>query len=209
MISAIHNEDYTEPDHNNSGLQFSIRMEPDPVNTKTDPEIELAYLVRPATNQTEALEAFKSISGKPIINEETGIKGEINRKQRDKRVSGAALQKSKMNGFSYADHFHAIANIDRLYRNASLVSDADDKDDDPNVLSIKRFVAPVVINDIYAEAYITIGQKIYSFELDEIKKPSDLKGGTLNERYHIPEGYNNLLSKIRTSVRRWCLSTGH
>ena len=32
--------------------------------------------------------------------------------------------------------------------------------------------------------------------MDELKKPSDLKGGTLKERYHIPEGYNKLLQKI-------------
>ncbi len=33
-------------------------------------------------------------------------------------------------------------------------------------------------------------------ELDELKKPSDITGGTLKERYHIPEGYNKLLQKI-------------
>ena len=71
----------------------------------------------------------------------------------------------------------------------------------PNVISIKRFVAPVLLGKDFAEAYITVketvGNKIYSLELDELKKPSDLKGGTLKERYHIPEGYNKLLQKIK------------
>ena len=64
----------------------------------------------------------------------------------------------------------------------------------------KRFIAPVLFGEDFAEAYITLketaGDKIYSMELDELKRPSDLKGGTLKERYHIPEGYNKLLQKI-------------
>ncbi|MBR2345140.1 MAG: hypothetical protein IKA71_05080 [Lentisphaeria bacterium] len=52
----------------------------------------------------------------------------------------------------------------------------------------------------FAEAYITLketaGDKIYSMELDELKRPSDIQGGTLKERYHIPEGCNKLLQKI-------------
>ena len=42
----------------------------------------------------------------------------------------------------------------------------------------------------------TAGGKLYSLELDELKKPSDIAGGTLNERYHIKEGYDKLLQKI-------------
>ena len=33
----------------------------------------------------------------------------------------------------------------------------------------------------------------------QLKKPSDLKGGILKERYHIPEGYDKLLQKIENA----------
>lgn len=182
------------------GVKAENQSEATGQNKQVDPDIELAQLIRPASNQKEALEALKELSGKEIVNRETKIPAQINRKQRDKLVSGAALQKSKNNGFDFSDHFHAIANIDRLYENANLVTDHPDKNGDPNVISIKRFVAPVVLESGYAEAYITVketvGNKIYSLELDELKKPSDLKGGTLKERYHIPEGYYKLLHKI-------------
>ena len=69
------------------------------------------------------------------------------------------------------------------------------------MLSIKRFVAPVYLNGEFAEAYITVketvGSKIYSLELDELKNPSDTQGSTLpKDRYHISEGYNKLLRKV-------------
>ena len=181
------------------GVKAENQSEATGQNKQVDLDIELAQLIRPASNQKEALEALKELSGKEIVNRETKIPAQINRKQRDKLVSGAALQKSKNNGFDFSDHFHAIANIDRLYENANLVTDHPDKNGDPNVISIKRFVAPVVLESGYAEAYITVketvGNKIYLLELDELKKPSDLKGGTLKERYHIPEGYYKLLHK--------------
>ena len=166
-----------------------------------DPEIYDMVLYRNAHNQAETLDALKSISGKDIINRESGIPATINSEQRNKLVSKTAMEKSQNNGFSYADHFHAVANIDHLYENASMVDVRNDNTGDPNVISIKRFVAPVLLNGEFAEAYITVketvGHKVYSLELDELKKPSDIKGGTLpKDRYHIPEGYNNLLRKV-------------
>ena len=166
-----------------------------------DREIDLMRLERPASTQAEALEALKALSGVNIVNRETGIAAQINRTQRDKLVSNAALDKSKANGFSYEDHFHAVANIDRLFMNGSLVDDRVDRKGNPDVVAIKRFVAPAWLNGDFAEAYITVkettGNKLYSLELDELKKPSDTKtGGTFKERYHIPEGYDTLLRKV-------------
>jgi len=170
-----------------------------------DREIDLMRLERPASTQAEALEALKALSGVNIVNRETGIAAQINRTQRDKLVSGAALAKSQLNGFTFADHFHAVANIDRLFMNGSLVDDRADRKGNPDVVSIKRFVAPAWLNGDFAEAYITVkettGNKLYSLELDELKKPSDLKGGTFKERYHIPEGYDTLLRKVEKARR--------
>ena len=153
-----------------------------------------------AENQSQALQALERLAGRNIINRGTGIKAQINSTQRNKLVSTMALSKSKDNGFSFEDHFAAVANIDKLFENGTMVDNQADKSGDPNIISIKRFVAPVMLGDDFAEAYITVketaGNKIYSLELDELKKPSDITGGTLKERYHIPEGYNKLLQKI-------------
>ena len=165
-----------------------------------DREIDLMRLERPASTQAEALEALKALSGVNIVNRETGIAAQINRTQRDKLVSSKAREKSNRNGFTNADHFHAVANIDRLFMNGSLVDDRVDRKGNPDVVSIKRFVAPAWLNGDFAEAYITVkettGNKLYSLELDELKKPSGIQGGTFKERYHIPEGYDTLLRKV-------------
>lgn len=172
----------------------------DILKQSNDLDISQMVLTQKATTQIEALKNLERLSGRDIKNRETGIYAQINSTQRNKLVSGAALAKSQNNGFSFKDHFTAVANIDKLFENGSIVDDRPDKDGDPNVLSVKRFSAPLLIGDDFAEAYITVketvGNKVYSMELDELKKPSDLKGGTLKERYHISEGYNNLLQKI-------------
>jgi len=173
----------------------------DVLSRSNDEDISQMVLTQKATNQTEALKALVRLSGKDITNRETGIKAQINSTQRNKLVSTVALFKSKNNGFSFEDHFAAVANIDKLFENGTMVDDRMDKSGDRNVISIKRFVAPVLLGDDFAEAYITVketsGNKVYSLELDELKKPSNITGGTLKERYHIPEGYNKLLQKIK------------
>ena len=173
----------------------------DVLSRSNDEDISQMVLTQKATNQTEALKTLERLAGKDITNRETGIKAQINSTQRNKLVSTVALSKSKNNGFSFEDHFAAVANIDKLFENGTMVDDRADKSGDQNVVSIKRFVAPVLIGDDFAEAYITVketaGNKVYSLELDELKKPSDITGGTLKERYHISEGYNKLLQKIK------------
>ena len=192
---------------NSGGVKFSM---PSDIGTEQsaanilsqsdDTDISQMVLSEKATNQAEALKALERLAGKDITNRETGIKAQINSTQRNKLVSTVALSKSKNNGFSFEDHFAAVANIDKLFENGTMVDDRTDKSGDPNIVSIKRFVAPVLLGEDFAEAYITVketaGNKIYSLELDELKKPSDITGGTLKERYPIPEGYTKLLQKI-------------
>ena len=196
---------FTENNGTDSDLKLSapgdrIVNSADILKRSNDLDISQMVLTQKATTQTEALKNLERLAGRDIKNRETGIDAQINSTQRNKLVSKVALSKSKDNGFSFEDHFTAVANIDQLFENGSMVDDRPDKDGDPNVLSVKRFSAPLLLGDEFAEAYITVketvGNKIYSIELDEIKKPSDITGGTLKERYHIPEGYNNLLQKI-------------
>ena len=166
-----------------------------------DPEIRQAVLKRSAQTRKEAEDALDTLAGRDIVNRETGTPAQVNRTQRDKLVSDKARKKSNSNGFSNSAHFRAVANIDALFENASKVDDRDDLDGNPDILSIKRFVAPAIIDGEFAEAYITVketvGNKIYSLELDELKKPSGIQGSTLpKDRYYIPEGYDKLLQKV-------------
>ena len=202
---GLNSDDFLVEDEQTEDLKLSApgdRVTDAETILKQSNDLDISQMVLgvKATNQSEALESLMRLAGSNIKNRETGIDAQINSIQRNKLVSKVALSKSKDNGFSFEDHFTAVANIDQLFENGSMVDDRPDKDGDPNVLSVKRFSAPIFLGDEFAEAYITVketvGNKIYSIELDEIKKPSDITGGTLKERYHIPEGYNNLLQKI-------------
>lgn len=97
-------------------------------------------------------------------------------------TSAKALEKSKTNGFSLDEHFELAAKIKPLYETAILVTAHGNlkNPDDPNVLSIKRFVSAAILKSgKKAELLITVkesianGHKIYSIELDEIKKASE------------------------------------
>ena len=149
-----------------------------------------------AKPQTETLQFKKWFKDSKAVDEN----GEPPMVYHGSKEKFTIFNKGEKNGFPFADHFAAVANIDKLFKNGTLVDDRADKSGDPNIVSIKRFVAPVLLGDDFAEAYITVketaGNKVYSWELDELKKPSDITGGTLKERYHIPEGDNKLLQKI-------------
>lgn len=82
------------------------------------------------------------------------------------------MKKSIDNGFSAEEHFEAVLKIKTLYRNSRLESSKPDRDNDPNILSIKRFSADFVLKSgKSAAAYITVKEikngdnKIYSLEL--------------------------------------------
>ena len=130
-----------------------------------------------ATRQ-KAADALDGLSGRDLVNAETGIKAQINGDQKRKIVSNAALDKSHANGFSPSQHFAVAAKIDKAWENASLVEEREDRARDVNIASIKRFVAPLLLDGEMATAYLTIkesmehGHRIYSLELQEIKIPT-------------------------------------
>jgi len=135
----------------------------------------------------QAIEYLKSLANKDIENIETGIKAQINSEQRNKIISLTALNKSQKNGFTANQHNAAAARIDKLFKHATQLESNPDKSGDKNIVSIKRFAAPILIKNEIAAAYITVkesiekGHRIYSLELQEIKKLPH-KGGTLQER---------------------------
>ena len=119
--------------------------------------------------------ALKQLSNTPLKNEETGISALIHSTQRRKILSAEAINKSKSNGFSVEDHSAAASIIDKLWKYAALGKSGPDKDGDVNIASIKRFVAPVRLDDRDAYAYITAkesvrdGHRVYSIELEKLE----------------------------------------
>jgi len=145
-----------------------------------NPEVRAAVTVdaKDATlGKTKA--ALAALAGKPLVNDETKIEAWINDVQARKIVSNKAVAKSEANGFTKAEHNAAAAIIDTLWKYASLGKSDADKDGDPNIRSVKRFVAPVFFRTgdgaKSAYAYITAkesvehGHRIYSIEIEKLE----------------------------------------
>ena len=131
--------------------------------------------------RTELKTALKPFINKDIENSATKIIARISSTGANKMGSGKAIQKSENNGFTVDEHFEIAKKIIELYKQAKLVHTGKDEKikDNPNILSIKRFVAETKLNSGKAvDALITVkegkeaGHRIYSIELDEIKTAS-------------------------------------
>lgn len=111
----------------------------------------------------EAREKLKALSGKFPVNlaTATGMKAQINTVQRNKIVSASAFRKSKNNGFTANEHNTAVSMIDKLWKHAEQVSDAQDKNGDVNIKSIKRFVSPLLFTgrDVPVYAWLTLRKR--------------------------------------------------
>jgi hypothetical protein len=133
----------------------------------------------------QTVEALRELAGKELTNLETGIRAQINSEQRNKIISLAAVKKSQANGFTANQHNAAAAKIDALWKHAVLAEERGDVAGDLNIVSIKRFASPLVIDNETAVAWMTVkesvahGHRIYSLELMEIEKLRN-KGGTPN-----------------------------
>ena len=86
--------------------------------------------------------------------------------------SAKEIEKSKDNGFSLDEHFEVAGNIISLYQTADLAEIRPSKEENPNIISIKRFVSPASFeNGLEAYAFITVkeskeeGNRIYSVEV--------------------------------------------
>ena len=166
-----------------------------------------AFPERTENEYTAVRNVLRSIQGNILNNEDTGIKAKLSSTGVNKMLSNKARDKSKNNGFEDAEHLQAAANIDRLFANAVLTEDRPDKNNDPNIVSIKRFSAPFYTGRGFAEARLTVkesiehGNRIYSLELDEIKKPSSPDKGGLDKQANTPalDGYSKLIQKIENA----------
>lgn len=125
--------------------------------------------------KNEAIKKLNKLIGIPLINIATEIIAFISSTQRDKMISNAATRKSAKNGFTYRIHNAAASRIDKLWKYAVLFESRTDRNNDINIRSIKRFIAPLKYGTKTAIAYITAkesklnGHRIYSLELENIK----------------------------------------
>jgi NADH dehydrogenase/NADH:ubiquinone oxidoreductase subunit G len=146
-------------------------------------------------------EALFRLAGKDLVNLETGITARIGSTQRSKIISTAALNKTLKNGFTAQQHNAAAAHIDKLWKHAEQIEEHPDKGNDANIKSVKRFAAPVIFGEETGIAYLTVkeslehGHRIYSIELQEIKKPR-LKGSTLEKRTTAEASKSNIAQKL-------------
>jgi len=126
--------------------------------------------------QQKALDVLKSLAGKDLINLQTGIKAQINRNQRTKIISNKAIDKTKVNGFTANQHYAVAESLEKAWQIALITGNNPDNKGDKNISSIKRFEAQISVDNEPAIAYITVketieyGHRIYSLELQEIKK---------------------------------------
>ena len=109
-------------------------------------------------------------------NKETGIEANLNTRSLKKMSSDKAIEKSKANGFTIADHFEVASKIKDLYIKSKLVETAPDNKGRRNVISIKRFRKNFKLsNGRNTVAHITVketlqnGHTIYSVELLELR----------------------------------------
>ena len=111
----------------------------------------------------------------------------MNRDQRDKLLCNTARRKSEANGFSKEEHFFLASRIQKLYKHAVCLGDYRDVNGARNVLAIRRFAAPFVVNGKRGYALLTVKlternsrqrggvvvtnkeARAYSIELDELR----------------------------------------
>ena len=133
-----------------------------------------------AARRSEADAVLRQKQGKVFTNRADGRKARFGRNGREKMLSNKAVEKSKANGFTAAQHNIAAANIDVLYEGASIYSSGADKQGMPDV-RIYRYSVPVSFGGTEAEARILVKETlsngepdgIYTVELSELRKPSD------------------------------------
>lgn len=112
--------------------------------------------IEPIEEREDLIKILKPLAGHDLTNEETKISAQVNNEQRGKLGSGAAIKKSIKNGFTREEHMGAAAKIAELYKKAILRFEREDDSGDPNVLSIRRFIAPIKVGEKPSYAKLTV-----------------------------------------------------
>nr|DAF06474.1 MAG TPA: MAEBL protein [Caudoviricetes sp.] len=174
------------------------------VRFAADAENGRAFPLRMEHTYPEVHEILRRMQGRELHNQEENLSARISSTGVNKVLSNKARQKSIANGFSDEQHLLAAANLDRLFENGVLLETRPDKNNDPNIASIKRLAAPFYVDGDFAEAILTLkesvehGNRVYSLELDEIRKPSssDKRGLENQADTRTLDGYEKITRKI-------------
>lgn len=129
----------------------------------------------------DLLNTLKPFASKPLVNKHDGRVAYISEKKIGKFGSGTALDVSKRNGFSEAQHFEVAKHLPELYQNAHLREiQLDLKNGDLNV-RMPRYEIAFTLDGNIVVAKITLketlngifkGNKLYTIELESIVKLS-------------------------------------
>ena len=137
----------------------------------------------------EAKAILDAQRGKVFVNQDDGREAKFGGNQINKMLGRKATDKSLANGFSMSQHNQAVARVGELYESATLIKERPDKDADPNIVAIRRYVSPIAFGEKEASAYITIkeseqnGNRIYSLEVLELEDPRLSIGGLTSDQH--------------------------
>ena len=168
------------------------------VDTEELPVSQEGYVI--AQNIEQVKNHLSKYKNKPIKNVDSGIIAQFGTKGINEMCDANNRRHSGNEGFSKEEHFSAVANIVDLYKKARLVETHPDKKVAPgeytNVVSVKHFKSPFVLNGTKAIAHITVkeskmnGHRIYALKLEGLEKINE-PAGTLeqsakNLSQHVP-----------------------
>ena len=106
---------------------------------------------------------------------------QISKNGRNKILSGAALRKSRENGFSKEEHFKASECIKELYENSTIIKSELPRNNSNDIKEVHKYISNLHINNKEAQALLTIkevveyGNRIYSLELQELRPISQMQ----------------------------------
>lgn len=124
----------------------------------------------------QQLQSIKNID----ITHKSGIVARLSSTGIDKMLSDKAIQKSLDNGFTKEQHFNAVADIERLFKNSDFSHTESPKNQSADIVGIHRYINTQDLQDQNAQALITLkesvenGNRIYSVELEGLAHPSNL-----------------------------------
>ncbi|MDR2709971.1 MAG: hypothetical protein LBB65_01310 [Burkholderiales bacterium] len=106
--------------------------------------VERATPERKAAMLAEARERAGTFVGKQITNADSGFVGVVSKRNLAKMTSDSAIKKSE----SLESHLLAVANVDKLFENATLDHSHPDSKGELTISAIHRFVSPMIgVND--------------------------------------------------------------
>ncbi len=139
-----------------------------------------------AGNNEEVMSSLKNIQNKTIINKTDGLEVSFGKTGINKMISNVAVKKSMKNGFTRIQHLTAVANIDKLFENSSLVIKRQDRNGSPDIVAIYEYEVPVKFDDSKSLDIASLlikksrqhGNHIYTVELKELKRNSPMAKGS-------------------------------